>query len=69
MNQYDAIIIGTGQGGKPLALALAQAGWNVAAIEREHVGGTCPVRRARGAGRGEPGRSAGAQAENGGTLS
>ena len=41
MNQYDAIIIGTGQGGKPLALALAQAGWNVAAIEREHVGGTC----------------------------
>ena len=41
MSQYDAIIIGTGQGGKPLALALAQAGWNVAAIEREHVGGTC----------------------------
>lgn len=41
MNQYDAVIIGTGQGGKPLALALARAGWNVAAIEREHVGGTC----------------------------
>jgi pyruvate/2-oxoglutarate dehydrogenase complex dihydrolipoamide dehydrogenase (E3) component len=41
MNHYDAIIIGTGQGGKPLALALARAGWNVAVIERAHVGGTC----------------------------
>ena len=38
---YDAIIIGTGQSGKPLAIALARAGWRVAAIEREHVGGTC----------------------------
>src|SRR6185503_19317474 len=38
---YDAIIIGTGQSGKPLAIALARAGWKVAAIEREHVGGTC----------------------------
>jgi len=41
MDHYDAVIIGTGQGGKPLALALARAGWSVAAIEREHVGGTC----------------------------
>jgi pyruvate/2-oxoglutarate dehydrogenase complex dihydrolipoamide dehydrogenase (E3) component len=39
--RYDAIIIGTGQAGKPLALALAQAGWKTAIIEREHVGGTC----------------------------
>src|SRR5258707_15017005 len=38
---YDAVIIGTGQSGKPLALALARAGWKVAGIEREHVGGTC----------------------------
>src|SRR6266571_2599710 len=38
---YDAVIIGTGQSGKPLALALARAGWKVAVIEREHVGGTC----------------------------
>jgi len=38
---YDAIIIGTGQSGKPLAIALARAGWKVAVIEREHVGGTC----------------------------
>src|SRR6266704_943103 len=38
---YDAVIIGTGQSGKPLAIALARAGWKVAVIEREHVGGTC----------------------------
>ena len=39
--QYDAIVIGSGQGGGPLAGALAQAGWKTALIEREHVGGTC----------------------------
>ena len=39
--QYDAIIIGTGQAGKPLAVALAEAGWKTAIIERKHVGGTC----------------------------
>ncbi|HZF19204.1 MAG TPA: mercuric reductase [Burkholderiales bacterium] len=38
---FDTVIIGTGQSGKPLALALARAGWKVAVIEREHVGGTC----------------------------
>lgn len=38
---FDAIVIGTGQGGKPLAVALASAGWKTAIIEREHVGGTC----------------------------
>lgn len=37
----DAIIIGAGQAGPPLAHALAGAGWQVALIEREHVGGTC----------------------------
>ncbi|MGH2615997.1 MAG: mercuric reductase [Thermomicrobiales bacterium] len=39
--QYDAIIIGAGQGGAPLASALARAGRRTALIEREHVGGTC----------------------------
>jgi pyruvate/2-oxoglutarate dehydrogenase complex dihydrolipoamide dehydrogenase (E3) component len=39
--RFDAIVIGTGQGGGPLAGKLAQAGWSVAVIEREHVGGTC----------------------------
>ena len=41
MESYKAIVIGTGQGGKPLALAFAQAGWKTAVIEREFVGGTC----------------------------
>jgi pyruvate/2-oxoglutarate dehydrogenase complex dihydrolipoamide dehydrogenase (E3) component len=39
--RFDAIVIGSGQGGKPLCLALAKAGWNTAIVEREHVGGTC----------------------------
>jgi pyruvate/2-oxoglutarate dehydrogenase complex dihydrolipoamide dehydrogenase (E3) component len=39
--QYDAIIIGSGQGGTPLATTLAQAGKRTALLEREHVGGTC----------------------------
>jgi pyruvate/2-oxoglutarate dehydrogenase complex dihydrolipoamide dehydrogenase (E3) component len=41
MSAYDTLIIGTGQSGKPLALALARAGLKVAVIERAHVGGTC----------------------------
>lgn len=39
--QYDAIIIGSGQGGNPLAEAFAAAGKRTAMIERKHVGGTC----------------------------
>ena len=39
--QYDAIIIGVGQAGNPLATALSQAGWKTAVIERRFVGGTC----------------------------
>jgi len=39
--QYDAIVIGSGQGGTPLSEALAQAGMRTALIERKHVGGTC----------------------------
>ncbi len=38
---YDAIVIGTGQAGKPLSIALANAGRRTAVIERLHVGGTC----------------------------
>lgn len=40
-NGYDALIIGSGQAGNPLASALAQAGLRTALIEKEHVGGTC----------------------------
>ncbi len=38
---YDGIVIGAGQAGGPLAGALAKAGWSIALIEKEHVGGTC----------------------------
>lgn len=38
---YDAIVIGSGQGGTPLSIALAKAGLRTALVEREHVGGTC----------------------------
>ena len=38
---YDDVIIGAGQGGDPLARALAKAGRRVALIERDAVGGTC----------------------------
>ena len=39
--KYDAIIIGTGQAGSPLAGALADKGWKVAVIEKGNLGGTC----------------------------
>ncbi len=38
---YDAVVIGSGQGGSPLARALAGSGRKTALVEREHVGGTC----------------------------
>src|SRR6266481_744955 len=38
---YDAIIIGTGQAGPPLARRLVAAGMKVAIIERKLFGGTC----------------------------
>src|SRR5919112_5781866 len=39
--RYDAVVIGAGQGGSPLAVALAGADRKTAVIERKHVGGTC----------------------------
>ncbi len=41
MTAYDAIIIGTGQAGPPLARRLAGTGMKVAIIERGRFGGTC----------------------------
>jgi pyruvate/2-oxoglutarate dehydrogenase complex dihydrolipoamide dehydrogenase (E3) component len=38
---YDAIIIGTGQAGPPLAGRLTKAGMKVAIVERNLFGGTC----------------------------
>lgn len=39
--QFDAVVIGSGQGGNPLARAMAKHGWKVAVVERRYVGGTC----------------------------
>ncbi len=41
MKHYDAIIIGTGQAGSPLAKKLAGVGMKTAIIEKRLVGGTC----------------------------
>lgn len=40
-DDYDAIVIGTGQAGKPLAFDLARNGHETAIIEKSHIGGTC----------------------------
>jgi pyruvate/2-oxoglutarate dehydrogenase complex dihydrolipoamide dehydrogenase (E3) component len=41
MDHYDAIVIGSGQAGTPLAAALSEAGRKTALIESQHLGGTC----------------------------
>ncbi len=40
-DHYQAIVIGSGQGGTPLCYALAGAGLRTALVERAHIGGTC----------------------------
>src|SRR5271154_5034242 len=41
MEHHDAIIIGSGQAGMPLAIELGKNGRKTVLVEREHVGGTC----------------------------
>jgi len=41
MKKFDAIVIGSGQGGTPLAKKLAKAGWKTALVEKRFIGGTC----------------------------
>jgi dihydrolipoamide dehydrogenase len=41
MKTYDAIVIGSGQAGTPLAKKLAKAGKKTVLIEKKFVGGTC----------------------------
>jgi pyruvate/2-oxoglutarate dehydrogenase complex dihydrolipoamide dehydrogenase (E3) component len=41
VKKYDAIVIGSGQGGNPLCYALAERGWTVALVEKSYLGGTC----------------------------
>ena len=40
--QYEIVIVGTGEGSKFLAWTLARQGWRVAVIERKYIGGSCP---------------------------
>src|ERR1700760_2152535 len=41
--QFDVVILGSGQGGKLLAWHLARSGKKVAVVERRWVGGSCPA--------------------------
>jgi len=39
--KHDAIVVGSGQAGNPLAFRLADLGWSVALVEEKNLGGTC----------------------------
>jgi pyruvate/2-oxoglutarate dehydrogenase complex dihydrolipoamide dehydrogenase (E3) component len=41
LKTFDAIVIGSGQGGVPLATNFAKLGWRVALIEEAQLGGSC----------------------------
>jgi pyruvate/2-oxoglutarate dehydrogenase complex dihydrolipoamide dehydrogenase (E3) component len=43
MENFDTVILGSGQGGKQLAWQLARGGNRVAVVERRWVGGSCPA--------------------------
>jgi pyruvate/2-oxoglutarate dehydrogenase complex dihydrolipoamide dehydrogenase (E3) component len=40
-SSFDAVVIGSGQAGTPLAVRLAEHGWKTALVERGELGGTC----------------------------
>src|SRR5271155_142960 len=40
--QYEIVIVGTGEGSKFLAWTLAKQGKRVAVVERKYIGGSCP---------------------------
>ena len=42
VENFQTVILGSGQGGKLLAWHLAQAGQRTAVVERQWVGGSCP---------------------------
>jgi prolycopene isomerase len=48
MNQYDAIVIGAGNGGLTASTALAQKGLNVLLLERHNIPGGCATSFCRG---------------------
>jgi pyruvate/2-oxoglutarate dehydrogenase complex dihydrolipoamide dehydrogenase (E3) component len=40
--EYDVVVLGSGEGGKFIAWTLARQGQRVAVIERKYIGGSCP---------------------------
>jgi pyruvate/2-oxoglutarate dehydrogenase complex dihydrolipoamide dehydrogenase (E3) component len=42
VEQYDAVVLGTGEAGKFMAWHLGASGKRVAVIERKYIGGACP---------------------------
>jgi pyruvate/2-oxoglutarate dehydrogenase complex dihydrolipoamide dehydrogenase (E3) component len=40
--RFDALVLGSGQGGKLLAWHMARAGRRTAVVERRYIGGSCP---------------------------
>jgi pyruvate/2-oxoglutarate dehydrogenase complex dihydrolipoamide dehydrogenase (E3) component len=41
VEDVDLLVIGGGKAGKSLAMDRAKAGWKVAMVERDKIGGTC----------------------------
>ncbi|HLH52444.1 MAG TPA: NAD(P)-binding protein [Verrucomicrobiae bacterium] len=39
---YDLLLLGSGEGGKYVAWTLAKQGMKTAVIERKYIGGSCP---------------------------
>src|ERR1700704_3346166 len=40
--QFEVLILGSGQGGKLLAWHMARSGRRTAVVERRYIGGSCP---------------------------
>src|SRR6058998_1185166 len=40
--EYDLLVLGSGEAGKYIAWTLARKGMKTAVIERKHIGGSCP---------------------------
>ncbi len=41
VEDVDLLVVGDGKAGKSLAMDRAKAGWSVAMVERDKIGGTC----------------------------
>src|ERR1700757_2700225 len=42
IEEYDLVVLGSGEAGKYIAWTLAKKGMKAAVIERKYVGGSCP---------------------------